>query len=93
MKRRTIFSSSEVHKMGDGNTTAIWVGVSIGTIKPVSIEALFRDDAKATAFQNQLAAYEDIDEIVDAMIRHAKKAGAEKVVVSNDNDDAIILKR
>lgn len=92
MKTKTIFSSNEVYKMDDGNTTAIWVGVSIGTIKPVSIEALFRDDAKATEFQNTLAAYEDIDEIVDAIYKHSIKSGAEQVVVSAA-DDAIVLKR
>lgn len=92
MKRHIVAADVTPYKMNDGNTTAIWVGIEIGTIKPVRIEALFRDDAQATEFQTTVNAYGDVDEMADAIVRHAKKYGAEQVVVSTD-DDAIILKR
>lgn len=91
-QKKTIIAFTDVFKMDDGNTTAIWVGVTIGTVKPVSIEALFRDDAEATRFQNLVASYEDIDEMVDVIVRRATREGAELVRVSTD-DDAIVLKR
>lgn len=92
MTKQKVTFSTDVFKLNDGNTTAIWVGVEIGSMKPVYIEALFRDNAEATKFQKELAAYEDIDEIADAIVRNYRAAGAEMIRVSTDND-AIVLGR
>lgn len=88
--KRYVKSSREVYKMNDGNTTAIWVGIQIGSIKPVYIEALFRDDQEASEFKEVVESYSDIDDMADMIYRKAKSAGAEIVRVSTD-DDAIRL--
>ena len=88
--KRYVKSSKEVYKMNDGNTTAIWVGIQIGSIKPVYIEALFRDDQEASEFKKEIEGYSDIDDIADMIHRKARRAGAEMVRVSTD-DDAIRL--
>lgn len=72
--------------MNDGNTTAIWVGIQIGSIKPVYIEALFRDDQEASEFKEEIEGYSDIDDIADMIYRKARRAGAEMVRVSTDED-------